>query len=371
MSDSGRTRIAYLTDAERIGGAEKYLELLALNIDRDEFEPLLVTCGSKGLEPMRSIMREAGVPVVDVRYSSPFAPIQSINFMRTIGRYAPAILHMNLPGPFDANYSQAAPLARLAGVKAVVTTEHLPMVASFPRARVLRKAASRYIDRVITVSEDNRRHLVEKHGVDPSIIVTVLNGIPDPAADGGETCKDRRGGGGIRLLTAGSLEERKGHRMLMEAMKKVPAEYILDIAGTGPLEEELRSMAADPGLSGRVRLLGHRSDMRALMAGSDIFVLPSMLEATPYVIIEAMASGRPVIASRIFGIPELVEDDRTGLLVEPGDPERLAGAIARLGSDRSRIERMGGEGRKRFESLFTLERFIERTTSVYRDLPRL
>ncbi len=359
-------RIAYFSDAERSGGAERYIEILASNLDRERFEPVLVTGGAEGLDPLREAMRDAGVEVIDTDYDSPLSPSKAFRFMKAIRRVGPDLVHLNMPGPFDASYGLAAPLSRLAGAGAVISTEHLPMIPSFPKARMLRRISSPWIDRVITVSEDNIRHLTKVHRVPRSKIVKIMNGIPDPAAGrerprGGSRYVDRK----VRLLTAGSLEHRKGQDVLLDAMSRLPAEYTLDIAGDGPEEPMLSQRLVDLGLGERVRMLGTRDDIYALLEDCDIFVLPSRLEATPYVIIEAMAFSRPVVASNVFGIPELVQEGKTGLLVEPDDPVQLAEALVSIGSDIENIKGMGRAARERFETRFECTRFIEETVSVY------
>jgi glycosyltransferase involved in cell wall biosynthesis len=119
-----------------------------------------------------------------------------------------------------------------------------------------------------------------------------------------------------------------------------------------------------------VHFLGNRGDVAAILPECDALVLASTLEATPYVIAEAMAAGLPVVASGIFGILEMVRDGETGLLVDPRSPEDIARGIAALAADRTRGARMGVEGRKRYEETFRVERCVAETQAVYRELLR-
>ena len=156
-----RYRIAYFSDAPWFGGAEKYLQLLAAGLNREEFRPELIMNRNPRLEAFAASMAGAGVPVHEVSLDMPRSPAGISYFISLLRRLRPSILHCNLPGPWGSQYSLVAPLARLAGVRHVVTTEHLPMVPSFAKGRLLRGFGSRWVERVVTVSEDNVRYLAE------------------------------------------------------------------------------------------------------------------------------------------------------------------------------------------------------------------
>jgi len=354
MEFDARIRIAYVACAAYTGGAEKYIGLLAGGLDMKRFEPVLVTTGSPGLEPLRTTVARAGARVEDAQ--------GILSLFRVLRRVRPDIVHVNMPGPFDCSYGLPASIARLSGVRRIVTTEHLPMIRPFAKARVIRAVHMSHVSRFITVSEDNRKHLHEKHGAPPEKIRVVLNGITDPGRCAGirET-----GTGQIDLLVAGALEERKGHRVILSAMERLPGNIRLLIAGDGPMRGELESLLASGRYGGRVRLLGRVEEMHDLMSRSHIVVVPSLMEATPYVILEAMAAARPVVASGVFGIPEQVEDGVTGILTRPGDDVSLADAILRLASDPEMMRRAGEAGRRRYEERFTLRMSVESTERIY------
>ncbi len=365
MRADGRTRIALVSGAAYSGGAEKYIELLAGGLDRERFEPVLVTSGSPGLESLRSAVQGEGVPNETTGGKSFSTARGARLFSGIMRRLRPDIVHINMPGPFDCAYGLPVSLARLSGAGRIVTTEHLPMVESFAKAKVFRSLHMPHVSRVITVSEDNRSHLEEKHGVPARKIRVVHNGIPDP----GRTCgEEKEGDGPVNLLVAGALEKRKGHIVILSAMDRLPDRIRLSIAGEGPLRGRLETELASGRHGGRVALLGGVEDMQGLISLSDRLVVPSRLEATPYVILEAMAAGTPVVASAIFGIPEQVEDGVTGILTQPGDEISLAEAILRLSADPGLMRRMGEAGRKRYEDRFTLDRSVAGTVEVYEEL---
>ena len=354
-----------MSGAAYAGGAEKYLELLACGLDRDRFDPVLITSGSPGLESLRSTVRDAGVPLESMEGNSCSSVGGAWLFSGIIKRLRPDIVHINMPGPFDCSYGLPALLSRLSGVRRIVTTEHLPMVESFAKARILRSLNMPHVSRFITVSEDNRAHLVKKHGVPAGRIRVVHNGIPDPGRTGS---KEEEGDGSVNLLVAGALEERKGQMVILSAMARLPGRIHLSIAGEGPLRSRLEAELASGRYGKRVTLLGEVEDMQELITQSDILVVPSLIEATPYVILEAMAAGRPVVASAIFGIPEQVDDGVTGMLVWPGEEGSLADAILRLSADPGLMRRMGEAGRRRYEDRFTLDRSMADTLEVYEEL---
>jgi glycosyltransferase involved in cell wall biosynthesis len=168
----------------------------------------------------------------------------------------------------------------------------------------------------------------------------------------------------------GSLEERKGHARAFDALASLPGSVKLLVAGAGDGERALRAKVASLGLERRVYFLGYRDDVDALLSECDALVLPSTLEATPYVVIEAMASGLPVVASNVYGIPEIVRDGETGILVDPLAEDALVRAISALARDRALGARMGRAARKRYEEIFRIERCVEETQAIYRDLLR-
>jgi glycosyltransferase involved in cell wall biosynthesis len=160
-------------------------------------------------------------------------------------------------------------------------------------------------------------------------------------------------------------------QQLVRALSSLPARaWRLVVVGSGPDEAAARATAARYGISERVSFLGRRSsnDVERIIGASDLLVLPSSVEGLPYVILEAMACGKPVVASDVYGIPEAVIDGETGLLVPPGDDAALARALDTLIANGELRRRMGQSGRARFEARFTLERQLSAMSSLYTEL---
>jgi len=170
------------------------------------------------------------------------------------------------------------------------------------------------------------------------------------------------------ILTVARLDNRhKGLDFLVSAAALVPGAQFV-IAGEGPDRAILESQAKSLGVADRVILLGHRSDIPDLLATCDLFVLPSFFEGLPVSVVEAMASGKPVVATAIGGTDEAVENGVTGLLVPPGDAVRLAEAIRAVLADAALAARMGSAGRRRAQEEFSAEMMIRRTEALYDEL---
>jgi glycosyltransferase involved in cell wall biosynthesis len=182
-----------------------------------------------------------------------------------------------------------------------------------------------------------------------------------------------RQGAGLSVLCVGRLVPQKGLDILVEAVAVLARRDVdirLVLVGSGPLEASLRHKVRRLGLEERVRFEGAvgQDDIGRYYAGADLFCLPSFAEGVPVVLMEAMATGRPVIATRVAGIPELVDDGTSGLLVAPGSVEQLVTALERLASSAELRERMGLAGRRKVEQDFDSRHCAEQAADVFRTM---
>jgi glycosyltransferase involved in cell wall biosynthesis len=225
------------------------------------------------------------------------------------------------------------------------------------RAQVLLdNATARLCSAIVAVSEATRASLV-RQGYPAERVVTIHNGI-EPAAP----VEPVRLADGSIVLEVARLADVKGQRMLIRALERVDATAVLvgrDLEQDGRYEAELRK------LGGRVVFAGYRDDVPALLAGCDVFCLPSTMEGLPLVVLEAMAQGKPVVATAVGGTPEAVVHGETGLLVPAGDADALADALDALLRDPERARRMGEAGRTRVEREFSLAASSERVLALY------
>jgi len=228
---------------------------------------------------------------------------------------------------------------------------------------------------VITTSQRIADRLVDELGVPRARVDCIATGVDlgkfDPAAKGtlrGELNVQP----GVPLIGMISvLRSWKGHLTLLEAASVLckTRPIHVAVAGEGPMRRDLPGQIAKLGLSDCVTLLGHRSDVPNLLASLDVLVLPSYAhEGIPQIILQAQAMARPIVATRIGGIPEVVEDNVTGLLVEPKDAKALAAKTAALLDDRALAQRLGQAGRKQIEAKYSLDAMGELLLKLYSTL---
>ena len=253
---------------------------------------------------------------------------------------------------------------------------HRPMVA-FAHGWL-----SRLDDRVIVLSQHVGRYVTEVGRVPPNRIRLVYYGIDmnRPVALSQGAVRSLRQeldlpADGPFLLCVGRLDPQKGHPTLLEAMRLIlerePVARLVIVGGPQQADAgylaDLRARAAGPDLAGRVIFAGERTDVPRLMAACDVFVLASEWEGFGLVFVEAMAAGKPVVATDVSGIPEVVVHGETGLLVPPGDPPALAAALMQLIEDPAERRRLGTNGYHRVQQRFTADRMVDETIAVYRE----
>jgi glycosyltransferase involved in cell wall biosynthesis len=233
--------------------------------------------------------------------------------------------------------------------------------------RPLDQRVAQRVDRFVTGSRAAGAQLHGVLGVASEHVVAIPNTIlARPPARSRRVVREELGisADAIVFAVIAGLEERKGHVHLFRAVAGLMARdqwrgATLVLAGCGPMEGKLRDMAADLGLRAVVHWLGFHERPQDVLAACDVLVLPSESdEDFPLVILEAMAAGRAVIATRVAGAPEQVVDGETGLLVPPANPVELAGALTSVMSDRQLRERLGASGRRRFDSNYGREQAI-------------
>lgn len=228
---------------------------------------------------------------------------------------------------------------------------------------------------VIAISDYNRRFLLEHAGPDAARHADRVH-VVHCGVDASRFARERSGGETFEIVCVGTLHAVKGQGFLIDACAALDKEGIawrLHLVGDGEDRAALEERARGHGIADHVVFHGalDRAGVRAVLAGADVSVAPSVpttdgrREGIPVVLMEAGATGLPLIGSRLSGIPEIVEDGVTGLLVEPGDVEGLAAALVRLASDPDSAARMGAAARERVEDEFCLERNVDRLAELF------
>ena len=236
----------------------------------------------------------------------------------------------------------------------------------------LNRATVHMADAITTNSQAGVDFWASRLGLAPSKIRLIYNGVDTTGFQPRERASDAPSdgaGGPIVIGNLGRLHHKSGQRHLLAALKRVAADASLPpwrcvIAGDGPEARSLADLAAGLGLSSRVELVGHVEVPERFLQTIDIYVQPSTAEGLPNAVLEAMATGLPVVATAVGGTPEVVEDGTTGWLTPSGDDAAMAERITRLLTDPARRAAMGRAGRLRVETRFSVRRMVQQTEDL-------
>jgi glycosyltransferase involved in cell wall biosynthesis len=343
-------------------GIMEHLRVLIGALDRDRFAPLLGTRPDDGTQTA-TLAERASVATVELGVS------RSVGELRRAFRSArPDIVHIHTPS--TSGLAKLALAARSAGVHRVVLTLHQVAPDRLPwRSRAVNRIGHHLIDTTLAVSTDAAETQATNAGLARRRIQIVPNGVEDvPTATATGDLLPRHNGD-VWAGYFGRLAEEKGVDTLIDAVARARqqgADLRLLVAGEGYEREALEARARQTGCGDAVLFTGYRPDARALMGEVDIVVHPPRFEGFGLVVAEAMAAGRPVVASDVAGgIPEMVREGETGMLVPYADVETLSAVLQRLCADEALRSRLGRAGRERYTQNFTVERMLERTLAVY------
>jgi glycosyltransferase involved in cell wall biosynthesis len=385
LSGGRRMRIVQLVATGSNGGAQEHVWNLLERLDRSRYD-LSVISLSDGAAVRR--FRALGVPVTVVNEADDSATLDQL--VRLLEERPPAVLHLHMYRAEVLGTRAALALGERGLPRPyIVSTVHSSRIRSDEdRERV--RALTPSIDRLVAVS----RAIVAKlrsEGRDTVPVELIYNGVDLSRYDHQEACctlpEEYGFAAGTPLVgVVARLEPEKGHPTLLEAwaqvLEGVPEARLL-IVGEGSRREALEEQARGLGLLGdecdgdrcvgtrharpgaKVVFTGRRDDVPAVTAALDVAVLPSYREAQGMVILEAMALSRPVVATSVGGIPEMIEDGVTGMLVPPRDPTALAAAIRRLLDDHPLADTLARAGHDLVHERFCLERMIAEVGDIY------
>ncbi len=352
------------------------LENLVSGLDRNIFSQVI--CYLRGDDDKHTKFEAWGHDVISLNISKKklrrFQPSMVFQLARIIKEQGIDIVHCQRHKP--TVYGALAAHITGKNLKVISHVRGLNRTRSFKR-KLLNGILFRRISRIIAVSNAVRDDIVKTNLMSfPDKVVTIYNGIGvEPYTDCSLTREQAR----IRLGlpekdafvygTVGRLVETKGQESLLRAFARVCERYPkswLIITGKGRLESELRALSAKLNIHERVVFLGYRTDIPEVLKAYDVFVLPSIAEGLPGALLEAMATGIPVIASRVGGVPEILEDPSLGIMVSPSSTDELASAMERLRSmDEMRRNMMGVALRERVLEKFTKEKMISAMSREY------
>ena len=324
------------------------------------------TTAGAGLVPL--VRR--GIPVFTLKRRTGNDPRLVMALTRLMRSERPDIVHTHGWGTLIEGLAAAS----LAGVRRIVHGEHGTLQLKWHQRRVQKWAWGR-VDQVLSVSSRLSERAADSVGFPLSRIRTIRNGVDVSRFRGLDRSAARRQFGiddvTFVIATAGRLVPVKDHSTLLAAVTDLQARgarTVLLVAGDGPLRSALERKASDLGIREQVHLLGYRRDVETVLAAADVFVLSSRSEGLSNTILEAMAAGLPVVATRVGGAEELVDDGVTGALVPPAAPAALADALDALARRCDLRVQMGKAGRLRAETEFDLPTMIRAYERVYHEV---
>lgn len=364
MVANRRIKVAYLIDTLERAGAEKQLLTVATHLDRERFEPVVLCLARTG--PFEAELRRAGVPVVLIGKRHKLA-IGALRRLRAwLRAERPEVLHTWM---FTCNL-----FGRLAARGLPVRTLATEVAADVGKAawrlrvdRWLAPATDAFYVNSATVAAFYR----ERCGIPPERVTVIPNGVRVEAVEPLERAALGVPDGAFVVCCAGRLSPEKGFDRVIEALAGEPLRgrvVYLVVAGEGPLREGLAAHAARLGVGDRVRLLGYRDDLQQVIRAADAFVLASLHEGMPNALMEALAQGRPCVATAVGGVRELMVDGESGLVIGESDPRLIAEAIARLMDAPELAARLGRAARDRMATRFSIEENVRRFEALYESL---
>ena len=366
MKKIGRIRILHLTETAGPGGAEMLMVRLVERLgEKYESKVGLIKDGWLAAE-----MKKRHVPVLLLENGGSGHVTLIRELVSTIRREKIDLIHSH---EFLMN-TYGAVASILSGVPQLATVHGRQYYGDRLRRRAMYRALSRR-SCLVAVCEATKEYLVQRVGVAPRRVRVVHNGVNVEEVGRGE---DSRMGSGASqrvqtICTVGRLSRVKNHSDLLVAVRELINKWPdlqLLVVGRGRLEGVLKQQVMELGLAQNVCFAGHLENLREVWPRVDVFVLPSLSEGLPLSLLEAMAAGVPVVATRVGGVGEAIEDGKTGLLVPPGDRQALAEGIMKLLDDRTLARQMGKSAQETVVRRFSLTQMVQAYQGIYADLLR-
>ena len=377
-----RDRITYITECNGYGGAEQYLIYLVADLNKDADVSVVFPFKPCNAE-FRSDLAKIGVTVLNVPQFKALYPLNFLIALLFFSFHKAGLFHFSLPYPDSCRWMLAA--AALLSRRYYIT-EHLVPPDPFKAGAYfaithlvfnrLKKWSYHAAQMVSAVSAGNRDILTEKYGMPGEKLTVIHNGVDcsrceiDAQRLAQLKAEFAIPDGCLVLTSVGRLVEQKGHQYVISALQILAKErypLVLVLVGEGPLQAFLKQHAEKLGVAESVRFVGFRTDVREILCITDIFVLPSLNEGFPLTLLEAMAAGKPIVATRVTGCTEAIVHQQTGLLCNPASPDQLAEEILFLLTDPSQRAEMGRRAREAALENFDQRVMIKKTRQLYLD----
>jgi len=377
MANGDRVRVTKVVPTLLCGGTEKQVLALTGRLDARRFDVECACLRRQGPYVAQLADRQVPLREFPIRSFRGGASIaQQLRFAAHLFRRRVHIVHSY---SFYGNVF-AIPAARLAGVPVVIASIRDRGLYLTPAQLRLQRLVCRFADHVLVNADAVKKWLIDD-GYDAAKISVICNGVDCAQLDAGSRGDAVRAEFGFPreapiVAVVGRLHPGKGLEQFLDAAAIVAARsanvrFLIvgePAAGNGGYLDALRDRAAGQGLGDHVTFAGLRHDVSELLAGVTVSVMPSLNEALPNAMLEAMAAGVPVVATRVGGTPEAIDGGVTGLLVPPGDAYALAESISRLLEDPRRGGAIGHAARRAVERRFSMDRMAESTERLYLEL---
>jgi glycosyltransferase involved in cell wall biosynthesis len=349
--------LAY-TDAAEIGGAELCLATILAGLS-EHVEVSVVGVHERVVT--RVAADRPGATVTTLAPLSSDADLRSLTrHVRCFRALRPDVCHVNLRSPASCEHGLIAAL--LTPGTRVVAVEHLPHPFGGMVRRWVKRRTSGRVDAHVATSERSTQEIEAMVGLRAGSVRTIYNGVP--AAPSGSA---PRLAPGPTVGSVGRLDHQKAFDVLLHAMAELQG-VTLVIVGDGPARGSLEGLASELGIRDRVIFTGWLEDPRPTLGAFDVLALASRFESFPLVLLEAMHGGVPIVATAVGGVPEMLEDGVTGIVVPPGDPIALTEALRTLVADPARRERLGSQAKAVALTRFRADTMSRNYESLYREV---
>lgn len=371
--------ILLYTDTPQVGGAELQMFLLAKFLDKEKFTPILVCSNYPALDRWCDNFSKEGIKVIRINVKHKHDPKHYFELRRILKEENINLLHIHVWNPASCRYAFSAASSRKIPI---ITTEHDPFKLNLFKD-LIKKRSLKKVNCVVTVSKNNQKILQKLYPEFKNKFVVIPNGIDTTWWHSQSlriTDLDRKKTkeelflaheNSLIITSIAELHERKGLKYLIEAIPEIITKFQnikLAIVGEGPQRNELEKLIKELKIENHVILTGRQKEIPKLLKCSDIFVLPSRREAFGLVILEAMISGLPIIASNTGGIPEIITANKTGILVEPESSQELSKALIKLIENDKKRQEFSLAGQKLVHEKFEAKKMAEEYAKIYENV---
>jgi glycosyltransferase involved in cell wall biosynthesis len=371
--DRKKVKVLQITHDLNIGGLQRVVTDISRNLDTEKFEVGVACLRESG--PLEQELTEFGIPVFIIgEKTSKTDYFSFLKLIPIIRRFKPEVIHTHNTLPFlDGTLA-----GRITKVPVLIHTDHARSFPDKRRYMVVERILSKIVDKIVAVSEHTKKNLIHYEKINPKKIDVIHNGIDGQKYKVDVDRKQIKKVFGVEnknpLLGLGvRLTPQKGITHLIRAVSVLKEEFpdigVL-VAGEGFLLENLKREANVLGVSESIRFIGPRTDMNEILSILDVYVLPSLWEGLPLVILEAMAAQKPIVATNVGGTSEIIQNGENGILVPPKDTVRLAEELTALLKDRNRMSRIAFHANRCFLDQFSVKIMTEKYKKLYLSMVR-